>query len=91
VNRVEYFSYYYTLFVTPMFLFSGIFYPLDRLPDWTHVVAWFTPLCPLVRITRGLMLGPDALSVIGNSAWLLVVTSALFMVPVIFMRRRLVA
>jgi lipooligosaccharide transport system permease protein len=54
-------------------------------------VAWFTPLYHLVRITRGLILGPDALSVLGNSLWLLVVTSALFVVPVIYMRRRLVA
>jgi lipooligosaccharide transport system permease protein len=91
VGKVDYFTYYYTLFVTPMFLFSGIFYPLDRLPDWTHVVAWFTPLYHLVRITRELILGPDALTVLGNSLWLLVVTSALFAVPVIYMRRRLVA
>ncbi len=81
VGKVDYFTYYYTLFVTPMFLFSGIFYPLDRLPDWTHVVAWFTPLYHLVLITRELILGPDALSVLGNAAWLLVVTTALFAVP----------
>ena len=91
VGKVDYFTYYYTLFVTPMFLFSGIFYPLDRLPTWTHVVAWFTPLYHLVRITRGLILGPDALAILGNTAWLLVVTAALFAVPVIFMRKRLVA
>ena len=82
VGRVDYFSYYYTLFITPLFLFSGVFYPLNRLPHWTHVVAWFTPLYHLVLITRGLILGPDALSVLGNAAWLLVVTAALFSVPV---------
>ena len=91
VGKVDYFTYYYTLFVTPMFLFSGIFYPLDRLPNWTHVVAWFTPLYHLVRITRGLILGPDFWSIVGNTAWLVVVTAALFAVPVVFMRRRLVA
>ena len=90
VGRVDYFTYYYTLFVTPMFLFGGIFYPLDRLPQWTHVVAWFTPLYHLVLITRGLILGPHALSILGNAAWLLVLTTALFVVPVIYMRRRLV-
>lgn len=91
VGKVDYFTYFYTLFVTPMFLFSGIFYPLDRLPQWTHVVAWFTPLYHLVLITRGLILGPDALSILANALWLLVVTAALFSVPVIYMRRRLVA
>jgi lipooligosaccharide transport system permease protein len=54
------------------------------------VVAWFTPLYHLVRITRGLILGPDALSILGNALWLAVVTAALFAVPVIWMRKRLV-
>ncbi|HKN93885.1 MAG TPA: ABC transporter permease [Thermoleophilaceae bacterium] len=90
VGKVDYFTYYYTLFVTPMFLFSGIFYPLDRLPGWTHVVAWFTPLYHLVLITRGLILGPHLLSVLGNTLWLVVVTAILFSVPVIWMRKRLV-
>ena len=38
-----------------------------------------------------LAMGPDAAAVAGNAAWLLVVTLALFAVPVTAMRRRLVA
>jgi lipooligosaccharide transport system permease protein len=91
VKAVDYYGYYYTLFITPLFLFSGIFYPLDRLPDWVPVVAWFTPLYHLVEITRGLALGPDALSVLGNALWLAVLTLLLFAVPVRALRRRLVA
>jgi lipooligosaccharide transport system permease protein len=91
VRAVDYYGYYYTLFITPLFLFSGIFYPLDRLPGWVSVVAWFTPLFHLVEITRGLALGPHALPVLGNALWLLVLTSLLFVVPVRALRRRLVA
>jgi lipooligosaccharide transport system permease protein len=91
IKTMDWYSFYYTLFITPLFLFSGIFYPLDRLPDWVHVVAWFTPLYHLVEITRGLVLGPAALSVLGNALWLLVLTSALFLIPVRSLRRRLVA
>jgi lipooligosaccharide transport system permease protein len=91
IKTMDWYSFYYTLFITPLFLFSGIFYPLDRLPDWVHVVAWFTPLYHLVKITRGLALDPDLLSVLGNAAWLAVLTAALFVVPVGAMRRRLVA
>ena len=91
IKTMDWYSFYYTLFITPLFLFSGIFYPLDRLPDWVHVVAWFTPLYHLVQITRGLVLGPDALSVLGNAAWLLAVTAALFVIPARALRRRLVA
>jgi lipooligosaccharide transport system permease protein len=91
VGRIDLYSYYYTLFITPLFLFSGIFYPLDRLPEWVSVVAWFTPLYHLVEIVRGLALGPDAASVVGNGAWLLVLTAVLFAIPVRGLRRRLVA
>jgi lipooligosaccharide transport system permease protein len=89
-RSLDYYTYYYTLFITPLFLFSGIFYPLDDLPQWVGVVAWFTPLYHLVEITRGLILDPDALSVLGNALWLLALTAALFAVPVRAMRRRLV-
>jgi lipooligosaccharide transport system permease protein len=91
IKTMDWYSFYYTLFITPLFLFSGIFYPLTRLPDWVHVAAWFTPLYHLVQITRGLALGPDGLAVLGNAAWLLVLTTALFAIPARSMRRRLVA
>jgi lipooligosaccharide transport system permease protein len=29
---------------TPMFLFSGTFYPLDTLPGWLHWIGWVSPL-----------------------------------------------
>ncbi len=91
VARVELYSYYYTVLITPLFLFSGIFYPLDGLPGWAQTVAWFTPLYHLVEISRGLVLGPDLLDVLGNALWLAALTAALFVVPVRAMRRRLVA
>jgi lipooligosaccharide transport system permease protein len=91
IKAMDWYSFYYTLFITPLFLFSGIFYPLDRLPEWVSVVAWFTPLYHLVEIVRGLALDPDAASVLGNGAWLLVLTAALFAIPVRSLRRRLVA
>lgn len=91
VNRVDLYSYYYTLLITPLFLFSGIFYPLDKLPEWTHVVAWLTPLYHLVQVTRGLILGPELWPVLGNALWLAVLTLLLLPLPVRAMRRRLVA
>jgi lipooligosaccharide transport system permease protein len=92
IPKQDYFTFYYTLFVTPMVVFGGIFYPYDRLPDWAQAAAWFTPLYHLVNISRDLATGPDALAVVVNAAWLLVVTVALFFaVPARAMRRRLVA
>ena len=39
VARGDYYSYFYTLFITPLVLFSGIFSPLDDLPEWVSVVS----------------------------------------------------
>jgi lipooligosaccharide transport system permease protein len=91
IRAMDWYSFYYTLFITPLFLFSGIFYPLDQLPDWVSVAAWLTPLYHLVEITRRLALGPELLSILGNAVWLAAVTAVLYLVPVRWLRRRLVA
>src|SRR6185295_14603040 len=43
--------------ITPLFLFSGTFFPVSSLPPVMQVVAWFTPLYHGVALTRGLSLG----------------------------------
>jgi lipooligosaccharide transport system permease protein len=90
VPLIDYFTYYWTLFITPMFLFSGIFFPLDRLPHWVQVVAWFIPLHQGVNLMRGLILTGDAAAAGAAALWIVVVTSALFVLPLNLMRRRLV-
>lgn len=87
---IDYFTFYFALFVTPMFMFSGIFFPLDALPDWVHVAAWLTPLSHVVRLSRGLALGVWDATHLWDLVWMLVVTGALFPLPVVLMRRRLI-
>jgi len=43
--------------ITPLFLFSGTFFPITSLPDALQALAWFTPLFHGVALTRGLSLG----------------------------------
>ena len=64
IPKIDLYSYFFTLGITPMFLFSGIFFPFNQLPDWVEVVAWFTPLYHLVEITRGLATGPELGSIL---------------------------
>lgn len=90
IPRIDLYSYYFTLGITPMFLFSGIFFPFNKLPAWAEVVAWLTPLYHLVQVTRGLADGPHPI-VLLHLAILLVISLALFAVPVLAVRRRLVA
>jgi lipooligosaccharide transport system permease protein len=91
IPKIDLYSYFFTLGITPMFLFSGIFFPFDRLPGWVEVVAWLTPLYHLVEITRGMATGPDALQIALNLAWLVAVSALLFPIPVRAVRHRLVA
>lgn len=43
--------------MTPLFLFSGTFFPLDRLPAFLQPIAAITPLYHGVALTRGFALG----------------------------------
>jgi len=91
IPKIDLYSYFFTLGITPMFLFSGIFFPFNQLPGWVEVVAWITPLYHLVEITRGLATGPEALQIAIHSGWLLAVSAALFTVPVRALRVKLLA
>lgn len=43
--------------ITPLFLFSGTFFPLESLPEVVRPLAWITPLYHGGALTRGLSLG----------------------------------
>ena len=43
--------------ITPLFLFSGTFFPVESLPDAVRPLAWITPLYHGSSLTRGLSLG----------------------------------
>ena len=43
--------------VTPLFLFSGTFFPIESLPSFLQPVAWLSPLWHGVDLCRQLMLG----------------------------------
>lgn len=90
IRRVDYLAYYWTVFITPMFMFGGVFFPLDRLPDWVQTMAWFMPLRHATTIMRSLSVTGDPSAALGSALWLLVVGIALLPVPLIVLRRRLV-
>ena len=43
--------------LSPMFLFSGVFFPTNRLPDAIEGAVWFSPLFHGVELVRGVTLG----------------------------------
>lgn len=57
VKNIEMFNFPVFLFITPMFLFSGVFFPISSLPAWAQYAAQTMPLTFLVSVLRGLALG----------------------------------
>ncbi len=43
--------------ITPLFLFSGTFFPIEQLPTVIRPLAWMSPLWHGVELARGLVLG----------------------------------
>jgi lipooligosaccharide transport system permease protein len=43
--------------ILPMFLFSGVFFPVDQLPGPLQTMAWAIPLWHGVELTRGAVIG----------------------------------
>jgi len=87
---IDYFTFYFALFITPMFMFSGIFFPLDALPGWVSVATWLTPLAHVVSLSRALALGMLEPRHAWDLVWIGAVSAALFPLPVVLMRRRLI-
>jgi lipooligosaccharide transport system permease protein len=53
----DFFTYYFTLVITPMVFLSGVYYPRDTLPDWLAAIASALPLAAAVDLARPLVLG----------------------------------
>ena len=47
------------LFITPMFLFSGTFFPVNNLPDWAQPVALAFPLYHMAELARLFSIGAN--------------------------------
>lgn len=50
-------SYVISGVITPLFLVAGTFFPLNRMPDWLRVLAWFNPLYHCVELVRNCAFG----------------------------------
>jgi|FLYL01.1.fsa_nt_gi lipooligosaccharide transport system permease protein len=61
-----------TLAVFPLFLFSATFYPLDVYPEFLQVLTRVSPLYHGTELIRGLTLGMFDWTMVGHTAFLLV-------------------
>jgi len=53
----DFFTYYFTLVLTPMTFLSGVYFPISQMPDWLQAVAAVLPLTAAVELVRPLVIG----------------------------------
>ena len=85
----DFFSYYFTLFITPMFIFCGVFYPVHILPPVAQAVVQYLPLTHAIAVLRPLVTGQPPDNVLAHLAVLVGCALVCFYVAVVWARRRL--
>jgi len=53
----DFFTYYFTLVLTPMTFLSGVYFPISQMPEWLQVIAHVLPLSAAVELVRPLIIG----------------------------------
>jgi lipooligosaccharide transport system permease protein len=64
VAKIDQFNYVTALFVTPLFLVSGAFFPISGLSEGLQLLAQLNPLTQLVELVRGAAFGFEAIDVV---------------------------
>jgi lipooligosaccharide transport system permease protein len=89
VAKIDQFNYVTTLFVTPLFLVAGTFFPIDGLPEGFRIAAELNPLHHLVELVRHACFGFEATDPLRLAA-LIALALALWRVAITRMTARLI-
>lgn len=81
--------YYFTLFITPMYLFSGVFFPITHLPPVVRDIIVITPLFHVVNIVRALVLGHFPPGLVVDGVWMLFYLALFGLLPIWVLARKL--
>jgi len=85
----DFFMYYFTLFITPMTLISGVFFPTNQLPGWLATIGHWLPLAQGVALVRPLLAGQVPADPTIHIVALLATTAVAFAIALRLTRRRL--
>ena len=90
VPSIDMFNLPIFLFITPMFLFSGTFFPISALPGWAQNLSSALPLTHLVDLCRAFCLGELTPDLAWRIVYITILFALLFPVALVVMRRRLI-
>lgn len=87
-QNYDFFTYYFTLFLTPMTFLSGVFFPLEQLPAPVRAVAPWLPLTNAVELVRPLFMDQWPSAPLEHLAALAGYTVGAFWIALALTRRR---
>lgn len=85
----DFFLYYFTLLLTPMLLFSGVFFPIEGMPSVVQQAAGLLPLTHAIALVRPLMTGQPLEGVALHLAVILLYAIVALSVGAALVQRRL--
>jgi len=86
----DFFLYYTTLFITPMVLLSGVFFPIESLPNFVQYLVKVLPLYHAISLVRPLMTGGELTFVLGHLSVLLFFGVSAAMLATYRVKKRLI-
>jgi len=87
----DFFTYYFTLFLTPTMFLSGVFFPREQLPELVRIASAFLPLTSVVELVRPMFMDRWPAQPLLHLAVLAAYTVAAFWVALALTRRRFAA
>jgi len=90
VQTINHFNFYFSGFISPMFFFSGVFFPLTNLPGWVRPIAEALPLTHVVRLSRGICLSEADPQLLFDLVYVLLFTLGFGAIAIRRLKRRLI-
>ena len=84
----DFFTYYFTLVITPMTFLSGVYFPVAQMPGWLQSVAQILPMTAAVDLVRPLVLGETPAEVVRPLLVLVAYAAGGYYLALVLTRRR---
>ncbi|MEO6747295.1 MAG: ABC transporter permease [Caldimonas sp.] len=84
----DFFTYYFTLAITPMTFLSGVYFPMEQMPGWLQTIGSVLPLKAAVDLVRPLVLGETPTDVVQPLLVLIGYAAVGYYLALVLTRRR---
>lgn len=88
-RNYDFFTFWFTIVLTPMVLLSGVFYPVGNMHPWLQTLSAILPLTHAIELGRPLLLGQVPQNILLHVAVMLGYGASGFYLALVLFRRRL--